>query len=691
MLRFRCLFPLLLLVFSVGLIQPVHALNSVKNLPPVYRHWIEVEVPYIISSTERKQFLTLTTDAERDHFIDTFWRIRNPNPSSVSNSYKDEHYRRLAYANEHFGTAKYEDGWRTDMGRIYIILGAPKQRAPYHALANLRPMEIWFYQSETPALPPYFYLLFFKPSAGELYRLYSPTEDTPVRLCSTGESQNDPKIALRILRKFAGDEVARTAITLLPTENVNLDEFAPSMSSDMLMATLNDLPDNPITKEQLEANRLREHVTMSLLLGGSDSTLSSDSFRDDHGRMTLSYLMRMQFADARMIGARADGSAYYDETLRTTVLTQAGKPVYDQEEQLTGDLTAAEAEVARKKRFGAEGRLPLDPGTYTLVVTLTNNLNQIATRQHATVTVPVAKSGSVGISGLLAYKLPAGVTDPRGALPFSISHFRFTPVGAENIYLPQGHRLSVVFQLWLDPKGDTPVAAAEKIHLHYVFGSIAATQEHPAHEDEDVDAGNRDAAGNLLTGHTLDTAELEPGAYQVVVSANRVGDHRMAYATLNLHIEPSANYVDTWTAYGPEGTGGDALDDYLRGLSAEAQGNDAEAQADFTRSMAEGPREMRTLDKLVAVLARRGQTQQLAELSQLQLLKNTAVTPGTLLAIAEALNKMGDPKAVAQMLEAQIALQPPSLDLYRVLADACAASGNINRAREVRSLAANLK
>jgi GWxTD domain-containing protein len=162
--------------------QNLQAANRIKNLPPVYRHWVETEVPYIISTVEQKNFLSLTTDAERDSFIENFWRIRNPDLGAEINTYKEEHYRRLSYANENFGDRRYEDGWRTDRGRMYIVLGAPKQRAQYHDVGNVRPMEIWFYESQTQALPPYFYLLFFKPSASEDYRLYSPRNDGPVRL-----------------------------------------------------------------------------------------------------------------------------------------------------------------------------------------------------------------------------------------------------------------------------------------------------------------------------------------------------------------------------------------------------------------------------------------------------------------------------------------------------------------------------
>ena len=673
----------------ICLLPCLHAADRSKDLSPHYRHWLNEEVNYIIDSSERKQFLALTTDAQRDSFITAFWKIRNPDPDPETNSYKDEHYRRLAYANEHYGSTREQDGWRTDQGRIYIILGEPKQIVTYPAARNVRPMQIWFYQSPSRVLAPYFNLVFYKRSIGEPYSLYSPNRDGPVRLVSSLEALNDQKRSLDILRKSLGNEVATTALTLIPGEAVDFDNSAPNMSSDLLLSEIEGLPDNPHTQEQLNLNRAREHVTMSMVLGEQDATISYNVFRDGQGREMLNYLMRSALPDPGIVGKRADGSLYYDLTLRTTVTTGDNKPVYEQEDQLTGNLSEPQAETARKKRFAAEARIPLSPGNFAIVATLTNNVTHTASRQHASVAVPEVKSEKIALSALLAYAGSSAVSDPQGKLPFSIAGLRFAPLGAQNVYMRQGARLPLVFQLWLDPKTATPTP--DKIHLHYVFGSIAASHNDASQENEDVDAGNRDQAGNLVTGRTLDTSSLMPGSYKVVVSANKEGEQKTAYATLNLHVAAASEYVDTWTAYGSADPGGEEVDDFKRGLSAEALGSDADAQTAYMRALAEGPANMRPLDKLAALLARKGMTDQLAALSQQPVLEKTAASPPTLLAIAEALNKSGNPREIVRMLEAQIILQPPNVDLYNALAAACQASGNTVRASEVRTLAANLK
>jgi GWxTD domain-containing protein len=90
-----------------------------------YKKWIEEEVPYIITDEERQTFKKLTTDDERESFIENFWERRNPNPGNPENEFKEEYYRRIAYANEHYASGI--PGWKTDRGRIYITYGPPNE------------------------------------------------------------------------------------------------------------------------------------------------------------------------------------------------------------------------------------------------------------------------------------------------------------------------------------------------------------------------------------------------------------------------------------------------------------------------------------------------------------------------------------------------------------------------------------
>jgi GWxTD domain-containing protein len=90
-----------------------------------YKDWLDQDVAYIISDEERKAFKQLSNDEEREKFIEAFWDRRNPNPDSEDNEFKDEHYRRIEYANDHYAAGV--PGWKTDRGRIYIVYGPPDE------------------------------------------------------------------------------------------------------------------------------------------------------------------------------------------------------------------------------------------------------------------------------------------------------------------------------------------------------------------------------------------------------------------------------------------------------------------------------------------------------------------------------------------------------------------------------------
>ncbi len=96
-----------------------------KELSPQYKRWLDEDVIYIITPEERRAFLHLQTNEEREEFIEAFWQRRNPDPDSPENTYKEEYYRRIAYANEHFASGI--PGWKTDRGKIYIMWGKPDE------------------------------------------------------------------------------------------------------------------------------------------------------------------------------------------------------------------------------------------------------------------------------------------------------------------------------------------------------------------------------------------------------------------------------------------------------------------------------------------------------------------------------------------------------------------------------------
>jgi GWxTD domain-containing protein len=584
--RFALVF---LFLFSlVAPVQPARAISA-RQLPPVYRKWLEEEVPYIISQDEKKEFLRLTTDDQRDKFMEQFWEARNPDPHSNLNIYKEEYYQRLAYVKANFGDDRYNDGWRTDMGRIYITLGPPKQIAKFHMGISTRPVEIWFYQTPSPALPPYFNLVFYQRSENETYTLYSPREDGPTRIVTN--DVHDNKAALHTIDQSMGAEAVHAMVSLLPDEPINSDDPQPTMSSDLLLAAIRSLPDQKLEKDRIAHIRgaAQERVTASVFTGARTLDLETAMLRDSSGRDSVHFLLRNEQLDPQIVGKLADGKTGYNMTLRTRVTTSTGKAIYQQTDVLVGTVSEGGMKAAKAKLFAAEGRLPLVPGTYEIEATLTNELTHDGSRIRKTIRVPEMAAGGVGISDLVAYRAPSPVSDPEGQLPFAVSELRFTPRGAGEVRLRLGEKLPIMYQLWVPTNAALSKAgeAPKTLHVHYLVGSVANSAGGlQLEEDEDVEVKNLDAAGNLVTGHTLDTAKLNVGTYRLVAKVTQEGTAKAAFATMTIKVLPTDDTADLWTAFGDERQHPVWQDDLLRGIAAETLGKPAEAEACYRRALA---------------------------------------------------------------------------------------------------------
>lgn len=138
--------------------DPTTNARTVKpELKDAYKRWLNTDVAYIITKDEKRAFLALVTDEERENFIENFWRRRDPNPDTEENEYREQYYERIAYANEHFSSGI--PGWKTDRGRIYIAWGKPDSiethptggaydRPSYEGGGSTTtyPFEVWWYR-----------------------------------------------------------------------------------------------------------------------------------------------------------------------------------------------------------------------------------------------------------------------------------------------------------------------------------------------------------------------------------------------------------------------------------------------------------------------------------------------------------------------------------------------------------------
>ncbi len=231
------------------------AVSKTQDLPPKYKNWLSEEVVYIITQKEKSAFLQLESDRERDLFIEAFWRQRDPVPETPENEFKEEHYRRIRYANETYGKGSSKPGWKTDRGRMFIILGKPRDVTSYGAeSSNLVPIEVWFYQGDFGGgLPSAFYLVFFQEEGIGDYILYSPLRHGPKKLLESydGDPNQAVNVLLRIDRELAG--VARS---LIPGQT-SIYDTKPALNSEMMLNKIEVLPQKKVN--DLYADKLLKY------------------------------------------------------------------------------------------------------------------------------------------------------------------------------------------------------------------------------------------------------------------------------------------------------------------------------------------------------------------------------------------------------------------------------------------------
>jgi GWxTD domain-containing protein len=141
-------------VLSAGMLAIVTALmltawqsKPAETSADAFQHWVNEEVTYIITDAERNAFNQLQSNEEREKFIEQFWERRNPTPGGVENAFRAEHYRRIAFANDHFPANSGIPGWKNDRGRIYITFGPPDEIDSHPAgSATMPPYEDWRYR-----------------------------------------------------------------------------------------------------------------------------------------------------------------------------------------------------------------------------------------------------------------------------------------------------------------------------------------------------------------------------------------------------------------------------------------------------------------------------------------------------------------------------------------------------------------
>lgn len=213
-----------------------------KDLPQRYRGWLNL-TRYIIHEKEKEVFMQLTNDRDRDVFVETFWNMRDPTPGTPQNEYQEEILERFMYVNKYFKYGSAKEGWRTDRGMMYIILGPPVSIERIPSSQGLFPCEIWsYYGDQTKGLPTHFCLVFFQRGGAGGYKLYDPVSDGPASLLIMArnymDSTNYPELYQKIMEY--SPSLALVSLSMIPGDIPF--NYQPSLQHALYLANILESP-----------------------------------------------------------------------------------------------------------------------------------------------------------------------------------------------------------------------------------------------------------------------------------------------------------------------------------------------------------------------------------------------------------------------------------------------------------------
>src|SRR5271156_2607640 len=662
------LLALILALFMLAAAGPsVSAKDKSSKLSPHYREWLDRDVAYIITRQEKAQFLKLPTDEDREKFIDYFWAIRNPDQGSPVNTYRDEHYRRLAYVDDHFGIGKRVPGWATARGQIYITLGPPKQMSTYQGFDRVRPMQIWFYESPSAALPPYFYVVFYKQDSFGDYRTYSPYFDGPQELIT--ERGTTDQIAMQMIQTDLGGEVSHIALTLLPDEPVNTQNPIRSLQSDVMMSVIHDLANSPNNVHDLQRRAALMTASSRILVGGETLGALATPLRDAEGNVKVHYLLRLKRPEDFALGKNADGAYYFSVEARVQVYGPEDKLIFTQEHALKHLVTADQVEQVKSKLFGYEGWLPLPQGTYHLKFLLTNLVNSVGFQAESNVTIPDVPSNGLFATPLVAFSSVQNIQPEfSGMVPFSEAGLKFSPQLPRELTLSPSMNLQFFYQIWAG-QHELLKPSVQNLEARYAMGRPGAVGEAKVVVDL-VSKGQIDASGTILTGKKIGLGDWAYGNYLLTLSINSSDGQDKASGTLIFRLIGDAPDPADWDVFDGEGISKDVRSgttDFQRGLCYLALGEKDSAAQWFRNALDKNPSQEDARTALVNLQFGLDAFPAVAQLAR-QVPITVDTQEETILRMAEALDKTGSTQDAINLLQSAIKLKSPNGPIYLTLA-----------------------
>jgi GWxTD domain-containing protein len=493
-----------------------------QELKGSYKTWLDQDVRWIITDQEMQAFKSLANDEERDQFIENFWLRRNPNPDSPENEYREEHYARIAYANEHFAAGK--PGWKTDRGHIYISYGKPDSIDSHPSGGSYErpmdegggntstfPFEIWHYRylqgigdnidiefvdscmcgdyhmtidrSEKDALK-------HVPGAGETLYEQQGQSSKADRFSGGGLEQlgNGPMSSQNQSKQF--DRLNTFAKLMAPPE-IKFKDLESYMVSSKILTGPPFLFD--VRTDYVKVTNDTVIVPVTLQIRNKDITFNN---KDGVATGTVNVLGRVSDLNHRAI-----------QTFEETVTVQEPTELLAQAQNRASVYWKA---------------LPLRPGLYKIDIVIkdVNNPDHIGTWRRS-INVPKYDDDKLAASSLiLADEMTRVPSKEIGAGNFVIGNTHIRPRVPTGVSVPVTFHRSQnlnfwmqVYNLGIDEKSKQNGATIE-------YDVVNMTTNETILQTQELTSKTNPNADQVTLERTMPLASLQPGKYQITIKVN---------------------------------------------------------------------------------------------------------------------------------------------------------------------------
>lgn len=472
--------------------KPDEKPRKVRDEPrDAQKRWLTQDVPYIVTDAEKRAFLALKTDEEREAFIQTFWDRRDPDPNTEVNEFREQYYERIAYANEHFSTGI--PGWRTDRGRIYIRWGAPDSteshpsgggynRPTYEGGGTIttHPFETWFYRHLDDVGDGVEIEFVDRTGSGE-YKIATDIDEKNALRTTYGARQNGDNS-----RGFMREQDSELSKIL----KVSALETPPKVRfSDLDRVASGDsgtLDNNPL-----------------------DLDVRVDFFRQSDDRVITVFTAETNNDGLQFVDAGGVPTATLNIFGRVTAV--AGKRSGIFEDSLTTSSTAGDLSSVRESRSIYQKAIALSPGIYKVAVVMRDVNTGNRGLVNLGFTVPRYDGTKLSTSSMiLASKLRPTTDRDIGAM-FVIGGAKVVP-NLSGVFR-RGQQVGIYMQIYNAATDQTTLRPA--VDVEYIVSDGSGKEMFRQKEDwSDLsESGQR-----LTLARLLGTDRLAPGDYEIRVT-----------------------------------------------------------------------------------------------------------------------------------------------------------------------------